>query len=180
MLASVYPSRCSEFPRFKKKEIYENGNKLSEKKFEGHHPDCDVFSGHIFYFMGKKYCAGCTGLFIGALIAVIGTIVYYFYGIIANSSFIFGLGTVLVFISLIQNILYNVNVNVLKFIFNLFLVLGSFMILVGINENTNNLFIEIYFLILVIIWILDRISSSEKNHILICTECGMESSCNYK
>ena len=122
--------------------------------------------------MGKKYCAGCIGLFTCALIAVIGTITYYLYGIpLSYAYLIFLLGFLCVLVALIQSFLLNINFNAAKFIFNLILVLGAFLMLIGLIEITGSIFIQFYFLLLVFIWILARITNSEKKHADICEKC---------
>lgn len=187
MLAALSPSGCSRLFEFKSdqnsdfKKNFNNDDRF-KREFKGHHPECDTFKNHTYSLMGKKYCAGCSGLFLGAIIAIIGTLIYYFYGIPYNytGSMIFLTGFLLVLISLFQNYLFYMNVNLLKFFFNLILVLGSFLILVGITELKSNIFIQSYFLVLVLIWILSRISRSERNHSKICSECGNESKCFYR
>ncbi len=132
--------------------------------------------------METKYCAGCTGLFIGALIAVIGTIIYNFYGIsdAHDGRLIFFIGFITLFVYLFQDLLLDINLNLAKFFFNMILVLGSFMILIGINELNSNIFIQLFFMVLVFIWIFGRIASSEKKHNEICDKCTTKSYCNYR
>ena len=170
MVAAVSPSRCTG-PTYLKKNQKSNwklsrGNSSDiEKKFKGHHPDCDNFKTHTFSLKGTKYCAGCTGLFIGALIAVIGTFIYYFYGIpdAYDGRLIFFIGFITLSVYLFQDLLLDINLNLAKFFFNMLLVLGSFMILIGINELNSNIFVQLFFIVLVFIWILGRIASSKKN-----------------
>lgn len=180
MLASLSPTKCSELSIFKKNS-YSNPKQEFEEylpgnTFKGHHPDCNNFKNHTYSFRGKKYCAGCSGLFSGALIAIIGTNIYYLYGINNQNTgqIIFLIGFISVLISLIQNLLFNININVSKFFFNFILVIGSFLLMIGINELQSSLFIQSYYLVLVLIWILARISSSERNHYKICNECSRE------
>lgn len=187
MVAAVSPSRCTELLFIKKNQKFEW--KVSEKdsgdigkNFKGHHPDCDNFKTHTFNLIGMKYCAGCSGLFIGALIAVIGTIIYYFYGIpdAYGGWLIFFTGFIIVLVYLLQDLLLDINLNLAKFFFNMLLVMGSFMILIGINELNSSIFIQFFFLALVFIWILGRIAGSEKKHNEICDECTTKTTCNYK
>lgn len=149
-------------------------------RFEGHHPDCDQFEKHIIHFNGKKYCPGCTGLFFGALIAVMGCLIYYYVGLpLIYAQTFFWIGAGLVFVSLFSIIFINLE-NKLKFISNLALVVGSFFIMVGILKTKNNLFMELYFIILIIIWIITRIEVSLYYHESVCINCQKESSCIYE
>ena len=187
MFAAVSPSRCTRLIYFKKNQksdwkIGESDSSDIENKFKGHHPDCDNFKTHTFSLKGTKYCAGCTGLFIGSLIALIGTFIYYFYGIpdAHDGRLIFFIGFITLTVYLFQDLILDININLAKFFFNILLVLGSFMILIGINELDSNIFIQLFFIVLVVIWILGRIASSEKKHDEICDECTTKSSCNYR
>jgi hypothetical protein len=180
MIAALYPSRCKEFSSFKKKEFSNETSDYSVKTiFSGHHPECDAFNNHTFKLLGKKLCAGCSGLFSGAFFAIAGTLIYYFNGIGIYGLLAFWTGTFMVLASLVQLSFLNLEKNWLKFVFNFILVFGSFLILVGINEINGGVLIDAYFLLLVIIWIMTRIRISEDNHFVICDEC-QKSTCNYK
>ncbi len=194
MVAAVSPTRCMGLLRIKKHipNNYPDENsanssvdmesvKKCKKELRGHHPECDNFKNHTFTLMGKKYCAGCSGLFTGALIAVIGTITYYLYGIpLSGVYLIFVLGFLCVLVALLQSFLLNINFNAVKFIFNLILVVGAFMILISLTEITGSIFIQFYFLLLVFIWILARITNSEKKHADICEKCEGNPSSSYR
>ena len=190
MFAAVYPSQCIHLFNFRKdfkNQRPQNRVKSDSQNnlvgYEGHHPDCAKFNSHVFILNGKKYCAGCTGLFLGGLIAVIGTLIYYFgyysgYLVGINGQILFLIGFFAVLFSLIQLIFINSNHNVVKFSSNLLLVLGSFMILIGIDAIRANISLEIYFLALVLFWILTRIRISQNNHRMTCLECGQISTCH--
>ena len=44
---------------------------------QGHHPTCGRFKGHVIASESYIHCAGCAGLAIGAVIAIILSPVYY-------------------------------------------------------------------------------------------------------
>jgi hypothetical protein len=181
MVAAVSPSRCVELSSSKKDQNPRDYEGANQAKFSGHHPKCENFITHTYTLRGRKYCAGCSGLFLGAIIGISGTISYYFLGLSDSYVFIiFFAGIVMVFLSLLQNLLFNVEYNTAKFFLNLMLVVGSFFILTGTVELNSSLFIQVYFLLLVIIWILARISSSERNHTMICEDCGKGYRCGYR
>jgi hypothetical protein len=178
MLSAIYPSKCKTLMKFQNdsKKTINDGN----VRFEGHHPDCGKFSSHTLNINGKKYCPGCLGLFIGAFIAIVGILIYYFMGypfIYGEISFWIGLGTV--FIVLLLIVFLNLEKK-LKFISNMALVIGSFLILLGLDSVKGNLIIGLYFLILVIFWILTRIVVSETSHEIICRDCVKKSICIYE
>lgn len=179
IMAAIYPSLCQGLMKFQK-EMEKKTSKVDNILFEGHHPDCGKFESHTFCIKGKKYCPGCSGLFIGAIIAVVGTLLYYFAGLprIYGQTF-FWMGEVMVFLALFL-IVFLETEKKLKFISNIALVLGSFLILIGIMAVKENWIMEIYFLFLVIFWILTRVSVSEKYHEDICRDCQKESICIYE
>jgi hypothetical protein len=189
MLAAVYPSNCIRLFNFKKD--FRNQRPHSRVKtdsqnnmveYKGHHPDCGKFNSHVFILKRKKYCAGCTGLFLGGTIAVIGTLMYYFgysgYLRGFDGQIVFWIGFFAVLLSLIQMIFINLNNNFIKFSSNLLLVLGSFLILIGIDAIRGNITLEIYFLVLVLFWIFTRIRISQNNHRITCLDCSQTSACH--
>lgn len=179
IMAAIYPSLCQGLMKFQK-EVREKNSKVDNIKFEGHHPDCGKFESHTLIIKGKKYCPGCLGLSIGAIIAVVGTLLYYFTGLpgIFGQIF-FWIGVVIVFFALFL-IVFLETEKKLKFTSNLVLVLGSFSILIGIMAVKKNLIMEIYFIFLIIFWILTRTSVSEKFHEDICRDCQKESICIFE
>ncbi len=154
-------------------------------QFAGHHPDCSKFSSHILTINGKKYCPGCFGLSVGASIAIVGIVIYYFVGypsmgyhLIYGES-LFWIGVCTVFLALLLIVFFKVGKK-LKFISNMGLVTGSFLVLLGLDSVKGNFIMELYFLILVIFWILTRIAVSETSHELICQNCLKKSVCVYE
>lgn len=181
IIAAIYPSKCKRLMEFGGNDNKDEKNlKKGEIRFEGHHPDCGKFESHTLLIKGKKYCPGCTGLSIGAFMAILGILIYYFFNfpaIYLEVSFWIGMCTV--FLALFLIIFLDLG-NKLKLTANLALVLGSLLILMGIDTVKKNITIEFYFIILVVFWILTRISISEINHELICQDCREESSCIYE
>lgn len=208
MIAAFYPASCSRsFIRREENELsndYEHKldycqsdlskggrNKLSlgveykkifSTEFKGHHPVCGEFASHTINWQGKKYCAGCTGLIVGAILTMTGSLIYILsvgldtkYGVFF---LIIGLGCV--FISLMQMFVLKIQHNLLKFFINIILVIGSLLILIGLDTMINNLFIEFYFLILIIFWILARTRISQQDHGTICKNCKKQSVCHLK
>ena len=174
-------SRISGKDKTNSSGIKSNLNSGRLIRFEGHHPDCGRFESHTILFMGRNYCPGCSGLLVGAIIAVIGTLLYYFMGLVmiyGEISFWTGAGTVLISLALI--FFLNKQNNIVKLISNATLVLGSLLILVGIDTVKENIVMEFYFFLLVLFWIRARIAVSERNHESICNHCRAESYCIYE
>ncbi len=180
--SSITKNSISESSSVSKSPILESApdSQSSNIRFEGHHPDCVHFQKHTFLINGKKYCPGCSGLFIGALIAIFGVLFYYFAGLpsLYVENF-FWIGAGMVFLALFLIVFINLEKK-LKFISNLSLVLGSFFILLGIIGAKDNFLMEIYFIVLIIFWIITRIGVSEEYHENICKNCLEESECVYE
>jgi hypothetical protein len=185
MMAASYPSQCLKLLNLKSDGLKSDGNK---SKSAGHHPDCGKFQSHTLTFRNKKYCAGCSGLFLGASLGITLILVYYIilvyhiygagtplYG--AISSIIFWIGVVAVFLSLFQLNFLKIENSTIKFISNLVLVIGSTLILMGILEVKGNVAMAIYFLMLIGVWIYNRTAISRRDHDLICNACTELPSC---
>jgi hypothetical protein len=170
IFAALFPKQCSQTFHFQK----ENMNLTSHRvRATSHHPDCGKFSAHVIHIGSHTLCAACTGLLLGAIIALAGTAFYFFNGWnIEEVSFPAVLiGTVGIILGFLQ----------LKFkgfvrlILNMFFVLGAFLILIGIDELTENLFVDFFLAALIVFWILTRIQLSRWDHWRICSNC--ESQC---
>jgi hypothetical protein len=171
-MAGVAPQRCLKVHR-KNQSVTASMNE--SMIFLGHHPTCGNFSSHDIKFGNEIFCGGCSGLVIGAIISVFGSILYLSIGLnIGNcSSVLFWTGFSSVFIGLLQHRL-SFNNRFLHFFLNLIFVLGTFFLLIGIDLQNGGFFPELYLLSLSIYWILTRISLSKIEHDKICSSCGLK------
>ena len=139
MLASIRP-------RYFRRKLHVQMLSIGNTQ-RGHHPQCNNFLSHIVRFGNKILCAGCTGLFIGAFLSLIGSFIYFFsYALIGDiAKILFLLGFVGV---LFGTIFYKIVAKngIVRLFLNVFFVLGSFMLLVGIEDITGSIMIESYFL----------------------------------
>jgi hypothetical protein len=139
-------------------------------KMKGHHHDCGMFTTHTIQVSGHVLCAACTGLILGALVALFGTAVYFFaqfdwpqFGLFAV-----GIGVLAMTLGFLQ----------LKFesfarlMVNMLFVLGGFLILVGMDELTGSLFADLFSIVLIVFWLFTRILLSQWDHWKICRKCG--------
>lgn len=170
IFAALFPSQCSQTLHFRGENTHSTSHRTHDPS---HHPDCEGFSGHVIKIRGHRLCAACTGLLLGALIALIGTAFYFFGGGHAEGSglqivLIGAVGIVLGFFQLKFRSFARLTLNV-------FFVLGAFLILVGIDEITESLFIDLFLVALIVFWILTRIQLSQWDHQRICSSC--ESPC---
>ena len=142
---------------------------------QGHHHSCDQFSDHVLNIGTKVYCAGCTGLTTGAVIAIYGAMLYFFGGIpLVNEFLVFWVG----FVGILQHQLYRalaIRNGFIRFTLNVVFVLGAFFLLVGANQIAGSLAVDIYILCVILLWIFNRIMKSSSEHERTCTYCDIES-----
>lgn len=184
IMAGVFPSKCSGSNHVRKK-IKENnrGNDkqgvvdLKPKFFEGHHPNCGNFSSHVMLLRGKKYCAGCTGLVIGAVLFIFGILTYLLTGLSIGEKAVlpFFLGFAGVALGLLQYSFFKMRRSSIHFILNVLFVLGVLLLFIGIEELTRSIFLELYLVALSLYWILTRIMLSKQGHRKVCAACGLKS-----
>jgi hypothetical protein len=170
IFAALYPNRCSEGFHFREATASAATRQIPSAS---HHPDCERFSAHVVHIKGRVRCAACTGLLSGAAIALVGAILYFFIGFqIENARFlsvlIGGLGILAGFLQLRFRGRVRLTLNSL-------FVLGAFLCLVGIDQASQNVAIDLFSVMLIIFWILTRIQLSQWDHSRICDNC--ESPC---
>jgi hypothetical protein len=170
-LAAVSPRTCSATHGAQTVETSKSSSlKTGSVSSEGHHPDCGKFSDHTIRVMGNSYCAACTGLLIGGVMAMSVTILYFFLGLNAEAM---GFPAVLMG-------QFGPALGLLQFKFkswirlsaNVLFVLGSCLILVGIDKLEQNVFVDAYLTGLILLWILTRVIISQWDHCRICFACG--------
>lgn len=168
--AALFPKQCSQVFHFRRGKMYFPSHRTNATS---HHPNCKRFSTHVIQINTRTLCAACTGLLTGAFVALIG-IVFYFFGEwhIDEVSFPIVL-TGLVWVAL--GFLQFKFRGFVRSILNALFVLGAFLILVGIDELTENLIIDLFLVALIVFWILTRIRISKWDHWRICGSC--ESPC---
>ena len=182
IIAAVSPAHCSQFSKRKNQQEL----KMTEKRSppvttdkiskEGHHPTCDHYSNHVIQILSRIFCAGCTGLATGAILAVLGAVLFFF----GNLRFIFPivvfwLGWFFVSVGLLQHFIYRlipVQRGVTRFLINVIFVVGAFFLLASIFQLTDSFILGIYLLVLILFWIFTRIIMSRRSHQRICVQCG--------
>lgn len=181
ILAGLFPPSCKNLRISKnnlyKKEIPEN-REFNNFKMEGHHPNCEKFSGHVFHFKSNTYCAGCTGLVTGGLISLI-LVLIGFSRIIPLTYFniIFWMGLITQLITLTYFMTIRQARNILKIFFNIIFVVSYFLIFISVIMAYNNIFLYFYVTVLLLVVILTRTSISRYKHKLICYYCSLKE-CN--
>jgi hypothetical protein len=146
---------------------------------KGHHPDCPEFIGHTLNIFGKWYCAGCTGLGIGGMIAIVLTGSYILGVGIVNPLSLFWTGIVFVVLGLGQHYIDCGN-PVFHLLLNVVFVLGATFLHISVDFLQGGFQINSYFIFLVLFWIITRIEVSKSFHRRICEECGIGCMVSFK
>jgi hypothetical protein len=178
ILAVFSPNKCLRILDIGKKNrtVGSDSSKLASHgtsyALQGHHPTCGKYNAHIFRIKDKIFCAACTGLLFGGLLALAGAAVYFFgdWRVAEHSSLMVLLGIVGVSLGLFQ---FKFRSFVRLFVNTVF-VLGSLFILIGIDELVHSLFFDLFVVSLIAFWLFTRISLSQWDHEMICSDCEIE------
>jgi len=134
----------------------------------GHHPDCGRFKGHTVSLGGRAYCAGCSGLVVGAILALIGLVsgLYPF-----DLEIGFWFGAMLVFLGLAQHFI-DLGSGWAHLWLNLGFVVGDWLMYEAIQSMNLGFIASVYFLAVTVWWIYARIRASQWTHVSVCNECS--------
>jgi hypothetical protein len=177
ILAAFFPKQCSEVFDFRKgKEgsrsyldhFASNGTSLTVR---GHHPDCGNFSTHVFRVGNRTFCTACTGLLLGGLSALAGTILYFFsnWHVGQGNSLLIWVGILGVGFGLFQ---FNFR-GIVRLFLNAFFIFGTFLILIDVDELVRSVKVDLFLIALALFWLFTRISLSQWDHRRICNACGL-------
>ncbi|MBS7632932.1 hypothetical protein KEJ15_04830 [Candidatus Bathyarchaeota archaeon] len=173
LLAAVRPKRCSSVLAFHSKVDKTNIHTSLHQGLSviGHHVNCGEFSSHVANFFGRIYCAACAGLFLGALVALTGGVLYFFTDWAAGIVY-FSFPAVLtgaMFIALgFAQLLFK---GKMRMVLNVLFPFGAFLILAGTDAVAQNVFVDLYLTALIIFWIWTRILLSRWDHARTCRIC---------
>lgn len=171
-LTAVSPRKCSMAHETQMGRALVDSNVKTDFSVssEGHHPDCGGFSAHIIRFRGTSYCAACTGLLAGGVIAMIVASLYFFFGLNAGPV---SFPAVLVGqLGLVSGLIQFKLKSWTRSAANVLFVLGSSLMLIGVDQLVGSVFVDTYVIGLVILWILTRVMISQWDHRRICLSCG--------
>jgi len=175
--AVFFPERCSEASH-----SYKTGKSMASKAktphlhevsitLKGHHPDCGRFSEHVVRINRRVFCAACMGLFLGAIMALFGTGFCFFGGYhVEGMSFAMVLigipGVILGFLQLMFR-------GFVRLMLNAFFVLATFLILNGVDDLAQSLFVDLFLVVLIVFWLSTRMVLSQWDHWKICHRCKL-------
>ncbi len=169
IVAVFYPTKCKGVFQHTQDCPNEANNISNPLQIKGHHPNCQNFSKNRIKIGGQTFCAACSGLLVGGIIALVGAILYFFGGLnnLWGSIWLVALGEILMLVGLTQ-IRFP---GFAKAILNAVFVIGSFVTLIAVDALGKSLFLDLYVfgLILFLLWF--RISLSEWNNRRTCHKC---------
>lgn len=146
---------------------------LRETSVRGHHPSCQLFQHHKFQVCGRTLCAACTGLFIGAITAVVVTTLFFFNGWNPElTPHTVLLGVIGVALGLLQPLLYDKCHYIVRISVNSYFVLGASLILIGFDAMLRSLTADFLAVAGSVFWLFTRIKVSRFRHDAICRGCA--------
>jgi len=174
ILAVFFPNTCSRFFGIKQSATISH---TTASTLRGHHPMCEHFSAHVFRLGDRMLCATCSGLFLGALIALVGLALFFFGNWqMGQTAFVAVLvGVVGVIFGLLQSPLPMLQNSVIRLFSSAFFVVGTFLILEGVEELAHSVSIDLFLVVLSVFWLLTRISLSQWDHERVCSKCTLDS-----
>jgi hypothetical protein len=170
IVAVFYPGKCRLM--FQKPNAASDPAKpaSNEMQLRGHHPDCEKFSGNRITIGSSVYCAACSGLLVGAVVAL-GVIVLFSLGLFGaawGNLWVLVAGEVLMLAGLAQIKARGY----VKLAVNALFVVGSSLCLVASDSIMQNFLVDAYVLMLIVYLLWFRILLSEWNNKRTCLVCG--------
>jgi hypothetical protein len=136
----------------------------------GHHPECREFESHEFQFSGRRICAGCTGLFLGALISVTVSLKHMTLGFSGLPTVYGFLGVTAIVAVLGSLVLVSPSRPLVRAVQNFVLVLGFSLVLISV-EVLGGFFRGGLVVGLCVVWMSTRIQISRWSHDRVCSGC---------
>ncbi len=161
IIAGLAPSWCS---------FGGKSERRGEDGVAGHHPDCGRFLGHTVRVGQRVFCAGCSGLVLGALLAL-GGLFSGFYPF--DPVFGFWLGVMLVGLGLAQHFI-DLGSAWLHLLLNIVFVVGAWLMFEAIQLMSLSFLVSAYFLSVTVFWIFARIRASQWVHVGVCRDCSAQ------
>jgi hypothetical protein len=176
ILGSLSPKKCSETFGHQRRMDTASSPQTSCARdlavsIKGHHYDCGKFSAHTIQVNGHTLCAACTGLFLGSIGALLGTILCFFGGWELDQ--IGFLAVAMGVAAMIFGFLQLKFGGFARLALNGLFVLGAFLILAGLDGLIESLLIDLFSIVLVAFWIFTRILLSQWDHWRICRRCSI-------
>jgi len=171
-IAAVFiPAKCMGIFQKTKSPLRQTNMPFNPIPIKGHHPDCPKFAANRIRVGGRVFCAACSGLLIGAIIALVGTALHFLVGLnlALGSVWMIAGGEIWMLLGLAQ-IKFAGYVKVAT---NMMFVVGSFVALVETDGMGKSLLLDLYVLGLIGFVLLLRVLLSEWNNRRVCQTCRL-------
>lgn len=171
LVAALKPAKCRSIFVKTQNPLPQANKVYNSVQIKGHHPDCQNYVGNRIKIRERVFCAACTGLIVGAIIALVGTIFYFFVGLNLEQVglLLLAVGEIGVSLGLTQIWVFGY----VKVMLNLVFVVGSFATLVAVDTIARSFFVDLYVLGLILFLLWFRILLSEWNNRQICSKCRL-------
>jgi len=118
---------------------------------------------------------------LGALFALVGVGASFFgnWHVGQYAALAVAVGVVGVALGLAQSSLPILQMGVMRLFTGVFFVFGAFLVLLGIEELTRSVSIDLFVVALSVLWLVTKISLSKWDHYRICSRCAPEC-CDFK
>jgi hypothetical protein len=170
VVAVFYPGKCRMM--FQKPNVSPDSGKTSALAIQvkGHHPDCEKFSDNRITIRGSVFCAACSGLLIGAIVAMVGIVLFSldFLSLESGSVWVLVAGEVLMLVGLAQTKFSGY----VKMAVNALFVVGSCISLIVVDLAAQSLLVDAYMLGLICFMLWFRILLSDWNNKRVCLACA--------
>ena len=181
ILAALLPTSCAGALGHKDLAAEKKLPNPHAKNMSGHHVSCEEYASHVLNIRENRFCATCSGLLFGALLAVIGCTVYFFFDVSFGQPFLMVLlGDFGVLIGIIYHLVPKLGYNLIRFLASSFFVLGAFFVLIGVDLAANSIYLDIFVLASSVLWIVTKIALSSREHQQTCAQCLSECPLNEK
>ena len=153
-----------------------NGNPMNErinKRRRGHHPLCSRFQDHTISRNGNTFCAGCLGLAIGCVIAILLMFLFLIiFPYLTLTVFVLSMsiGMIIIAFSYIETVLPH-RTAAGHVINNVLLVIGLFLVVAGVFGITKSPIIGAFAILISFLWLDTRVQLSNWNHEKMCRDC---------
>jgi hypothetical protein len=171
IFAAFYPNKCEKTFMFREKRKLNEKNEYTifRTRFSGHHPDCKKFSKNRIQIGRTTLCSACTGLVVGSVFALLGTILYFFVGLTVSTADIrlLLIGDLGILLGLFQFKFEGY----LKLVANALFVVSSFAVLVLADVIGKSFIVDLYVIGVIFFILFARIIISQWNNKKICSVC---------
>ena len=181
MFAALFPGHDSTIFKFRKSKAPKKRRiAIHETTYRAHHPICENYSTHILSIGKMKFCATCSGLLLGAAFVLVSTSLYFFVDLrLAEPVVLVWLGVAGVTLGFAQSALPNLSNGLTRFVASILFVVGTFLMLVSVDEAAKSISVDLFFVALSVLWILTKIGLSQRDHQRTCSHCSKDT-CRYK